>query len=303
LISDAALPAVGENEAGGGTDDGGGDGEPSEELSARNSMAHEDDEERNGDRENLSGDKIADGGGGGRSGLGLLPGDSEQDDEDQRQHPEEITPTGSTDGGAECEEVDGIRKNSGEENETKDKRERAKPGGKRIPGAPEEGEGEREIPGNVEHENLPEEGGLLGLPARGGVEEIKIGGDSNDGDLEEVEDAEPTNAGGILVGRREKHHENGSGPQEEQDVGGPGNVCGAREKTLVVGADGHSQGFEREANGEKEPELARVTGRAARDMEGASGSKEDHSEVEGIGEKEACAGGANKFEVQDEKQG
>ena len=126
---DAALPAVGEDEAGGGTDDGGGDGEPSEgQLLTGNGTAHEDDEERDGDRENLSGDKLA--GGRGRrdsGGSGLLPGDGEQDDDEEGQHPEEVAPSGSTDGGAEGEKVIGIGENSGEEDETKDQRERAKP--------------------------------------------------------------------------------------------------------------------------------------------------------------------------------
>ena len=87
---------------------------------------------------------------------------------------------------------------------------------------------------------------MRGLPAGGGVEEIEIGGDGNDRDLDEVEDAEPINAGGVLVGTRKEHHEDGSGPDEEQDVGGPGNLRGAGDETLVVGADGLSEGFESE---------------------------------------------------------
>jgi len=62
------------------------------------------------------------------------------------------------------------------------------------------------------------------------------------------------------------------------------------------------ESFEGECDGQEEPELARVTGRAARDIEGAGGSEEDHGEVEEIGEKEAGGGGANKFEVEYEKE-
>src|SRR5208337_1896194 len=56
-------------------------------------------------------------------------------------------------------------------------------------------------------------------------------------------------------------------------------------------------------DGQEEPELARVTGRAAGDIEAAGGGENNHGEVEGIGEKEAGGGGANKFEVAGEKQG
>jgi len=129
VVGDAALPAVGEHEAGGGTDDRGGDGDPSEgQLFTSDGTAHENDEERDGNRENLSGDKLADGReGGDGSGLGLLPGDGEQDNDEVGQHPEKVTPTGSAGGGTEGKEVIGIGENSGEEDETKDKAERAKP--------------------------------------------------------------------------------------------------------------------------------------------------------------------------------
>jgi len=273
-------------------------------LLTGNGAAHEDDEERDGDRENLSGNELA-GGRGRRDSRGsrLLPGDREEDDDEEGQHPEEVAPSGSTDGGAEREKVFAIGENSGEEDETKGQRERAKPGGERSPGAEEEGEREKEIPGNVENEDLPEESGLRGLPAGGGVEEIEIGGDGNDRDLDEVEDAEPINADGVLVGTRKEHHEDGSGPDEEQDIGGPGNVRGTRDKTLVVRADGLSEGFESNGESEKKPELACVGGRAARGIPRAGGSKEGQRQVEGIGDQEPGGGGANKLKVEDELQG
>jgi len=81
VVGDAALAAIGEDEAGGGTDDGGGDGDPSEgQLFTSDGTPHEDDEERDGNRENLGGDKLADGRGGDGSRFGLLPVNGKQDD-------------------------------------------------------------------------------------------------------------------------------------------------------------------------------------------------------------------------------
>ena len=80
-------------------------------------------------------------------------------------------------------------------------------------------------------------------------------------------------------------------------------MCGAGDEALIVGTDGFRESFEGKCDGQEEPELARVTGRAARDIEAAGGGEDNHGEVEGIGEKEAGGGGANKFEVEDEKQG
>jgi len=144
---------------------------------------------------------------------------------------------------------------------------------------------------------------LIGLPARGGVEEIKIERDGEDGDLKEVKKAKGINAGGILVGTRKKDHEYGSGPDEEENIGRPRNLCGIGNKALVVGADGLSQGLERKGDGEEEPNLASVAGRALGDIERANGGEDDHGNVEGVGNKEAGDRGVNKFEVEDEQQG
>jgi hypothetical protein len=76
----------------------------------------------------------------------------------------------------------------------------------------------------------------------------------------------------------------------------------ARDEALVIGANNLCQEFEGEGGTEEEPELTRVTGRAAGDEKGAEGGEEGHGGVEGIGEEEASSGGANKFEVEDEKQ-
>jgi hypothetical protein len=85
---------------------------------------------------------------------------------------------------------------------------------------------------------------VVGLPARRNVEEIEIGGGGDNGDLKKVEDAEPVDGGGVVIGGREKHHENGSGPDKEQKIGRPGNFRRAGNEALVVGADGLRDGFE-----------------------------------------------------------
>lgn len=141
---------------------------------------------------------------------------------------------------------------------------------------------------------------MRGLPAGGGVEEIEIGGNGNDRDLDEVEDAEPSNAGGVLVGTRKEHHEDGSGPDKEENVRRPGRLCGAGDEALIVGTDGLGQGLESEGDGEKKPELACVGGRAARGIERAGGSEEGHREVQGVGDQEPGGGRANKLKVEDE---
>ena len=87
------------------------------------------------------------------------------------------------------------------------------------------------------------------MPAKGRVEEVEIEGGGNDADLDEIESAEGIETGGVLVGTRNEQHENRRGPDEEQEIGGIGTEGGARDKTLVVGADGLSQCFEREGDG------------------------------------------------------
>ncbi len=141
------------------------------------------------------------------------------------------------------------------------------------------------------------------MPAKGRVEEVKIEGGGNDADLDEIESAEGIEAGGVLVGTRNEQHENRCGPDEEQEIGGIGTEGGARDKALIVGADGLSQCFQREGDGQQKPGLASVSGRAAGDVEGGSSSQEAHGNVQGIGEKEAGGGGVKQCEVEDEKKG
>jgi hypothetical protein len=87
--------------------------------------------------------------------LGLLPRSGEEDDEEVGEHPEEITPTGSTGGSVQGEEVGGIGEDGGKKDETQDETKMAKPCGARSARAEEEGERENEIADNVENEDLP----------------------------------------------------------------------------------------------------------------------------------------------------
>jgi hypothetical protein len=140
------------------------------------------------------------------------------------------------------------------------------------------------------------------LPARGDVKEIEVDGGGDNGDLKKVEDAEQVErGGGVVVGGWEKHHEDGSSPDEEQKIGRPGNLRRAGDERLVIGADGLSDGFERQSDREKSPELAGVAGGTASDVEGGNGGQEEHGEVQGVGEKKAFGGGMNELQIEDEQ--
>src|SRR5208283_1919963 len=176
---------------------------------------------------------------------GTLPGGGENNHEQIGQGPEEIAPAGRAGVGAECEEIVAIGKASGKEDGHHRSGEVTEPGRERGSGAKEESGRENKIPDDVEDENLAEKVSVVGLPAGRDVEEIEIGGGGDDGDLKKVEDAEPVDGGGIVVVGGKKHHENGSSPDEEQKIGRQGNLGGAGNETLEVGADGLSDGFER----------------------------------------------------------
>ena len=92
---------------------------------------------------------------------------------------------------------------------------------------------------------------MVGLPTRGGVEEIEIESDSEDGDLQKIEKTKGIDDGGILFGTRKEDHEYGSSPDEEEDVGGPRALRGARDETLVIGADGLTEGLQGKRDSEK----------------------------------------------------
>lgn len=94
-------------------------------------------------------------------------------------------------------------------------------------------------------------------PTDGRVEKVEIKSDSDDDSLEKIEDAEPVNAGGNIVGRRIKKEKERSGPDKEEDVRGPGRLSRTGHETLIVGGNGLSEGFEDESDSDENPDLAR----------------------------------------------
>ena len=273
-------------------------------MFASDGVAHEDDEEGNGDGKNLSDEEVADAGRRGRKrqGAGWTPIEGKEDDDEMGKHPEEISPAWGNAGIDDGEEVFDIGENESEEDGGQGAGKGAQPGREGGAGAEEESEGEDEVAGDVDEEDFTEDGGLIGSPTSGGIEEIEVEGDGDDGDLEEVEKAEGVDSGGVLVRARKKDHEDGSGPDEKENIGGPGRMRGAGNKTLVIGADGLSERFEGKSDGEERPDLAGVAGRASRREERAGGGEQGHGEVEGIGNKEIGEGGAIKFDVEEQEQ-
>ena len=134
---------------------------------------------------------------------------------------------------------------------------------------------------------------VIGLPAQWGKEKVDVNRDGEDGDLQEIEKAKGVDGGGIVFGAGQKHHEDGSGPDEEEDIGRPRRERGAGDKGLVVGSDGLCGGGERESDGEQEPELAGIAGGAASRVERADGGEQDNGEVEGVGQEQAGGTGVD----------
>lgn len=296
-----ALSAIGEDEAKGRAGERSGNDEPrDEELLFGDLAAHENDENRNGNGKNLSGEELADPrGGGNRSGFGALPGDGEEDEEEVGAKKDEVTPTGKTGGSMKGDEVYRIGENGEEKDGTKNKGEGAQPGGRRSTGAQEEGERENEVADNVESEDLAEDSGLIGLPASGGVEEEEIESDGEDGELEEVQDGGPIEGRRGFVGARKEDHENGGGPDEKEDVRRPGSLRGVWDEALVVSTDNLSEGFQSKGEGEEEPELARVGGRSASDEATAECGPKDNAEVERIGNEKVLGGVMNQKQIKE----
>ena len=196
----------------------------------------------------------------------------------------------------------GVGDAGSEKYEGERERKRANPGGQGGARAKEKRGSQNRIANDVKDENLAENGVLIGLPAQRGKEKIDVDRDGEDGDLQEIEKAKSVDGGGIVFGAGKKHHEDGSGPDEEEDIGRPGRVRGVGDEGLVVGGDGLRGGVEREGDGEEEPELAGVAGRAASRGERADGGEQDDGEVERVGEQQTGDGGADEIEVEDEEQ-
>ena len=62
------------------------------------------------------------------------------------------------------------------------------------------------------------------------------------------------------------------------------------------------EGFQRESDGQKQPELAGIPGRPTGDIERADGHKDNHGKFKGIGEDESRGRGVHKQEIEGEKQ-
>jgi hypothetical protein len=306
VVSNVTLPAVGEDETSRRTEDGGGDGKPSKkELFARNGASKEDDEKGQTHRKELGSEEIA----GARrrkrerGGLRLLPVDSEEDHGEIGQHPEEVAPTGVVEGGVEGEKIIRIGEGRNQENEGKNERESAEPRGERGTTTKKKTASEQKIAGNVEDEHATEEEVVVGAPAGRRVEEVKIDGDGNDGDLEEVEETNGIEIGGFLLGAGKEDHEDGSGPDKEKNVGGFGDVRGARDKALVIGAEALGNSFDSKGDREEKPNLAWEAGRAKSNTKTAEGGEADGDEEQGVGSKKTHGRGANQFDVEDKQEG
>jgi hypothetical protein len=122
--------------------------------------------------------------------------------------------TGIEDG----EEVLTFREEESDEDDSKDEGKQAKPSRDNGARAEEKGESKDEVAGNVNDEDLAEKGGLIGLPAGWSVEKIKVESGGEDGDLKKIEKANGVDAGGVVVGTGKEDHENGCGPNEEENV-------------------------------------------------------------------------------------
>jgi hypothetical protein len=235
-------------------------------------------------------------------GDGLIPVAGEDDDDEAGYHPEEIAPAGGDANIDDGEQILDVGENEGEENDRQHQGEIAEPGRNEGTGTKEKGKGQQGIAGDVDEKNLPKESGLVGLPARRRIEEIEIESEGEDGDLEEIEEADEVDARGEFVGERDKDHEDWSGPDEEENVRRPGVLRRAGDEALIVGTDGLAEGFEGEGGGEEKPQLAGIAIGAAGGIVGADGGENHHGEIEGIGDEEIGGERADEFEIEDKEQ-
>src|SRR5712664_2704282 len=240
FLGDAALFAVGEDETNGGAEEGGGDGNPGKRnLINRNGAPHEEDEKGDHNGKTIGDGEIAERGD--WFGYGILAatrrGGKENNGEPGKEK-EKITPTGGAERGLECEEKIGIGQDGEQKHEEESEGKRAKAGRGGVARAEKEARGEKRVTHDIEGQDMARQVRGAGEPPRWGIKEVEIGGDGNDGDLCEVEDAEPIPAAGFFVGGGKEHHEDRSGPNEEEDVRGHGHVRGAGDVALVVGGDG-----------------------------------------------------------------
>src|ERR1700722_18230142 len=247
FLGDADLLPIGEDEAYGGAEEGSADGDPGKgKLINRDSAPHEEDEQGEhhgkavGDGEIAkTGDRFGDG-----IPAAALPNDCEINHGQIGKEEEKISPAGGAERGFQGEEKIGIGEDGEQKHEEESKRKRAKAQGGGLAGAEKEAGGEGRVTNDIEDKDLTGEVQGIGEPARRSIEKVEIGGEGEDGDLREIEDAEPIPAAGFFVGDREEHHEDRSGPDEEENVRGHRHLRGAGNEALVVGGDGLGKSFE-----------------------------------------------------------
>jgi len=304
ILGNTVLLLIGQDEAATGADDGGGHGQPGEqEMFEGDGIAHKNNQQRHNDRQELgAGQRGTRGFGkaqriGGRS----FPCSSEEDDGGGGKRPNKVAQSGSGERSCDEDKVGEIGKGCGGKDQRQNNTKRAKPRRKLIAGAKGKAQGKEKIANNVENEDLAKDGGLFEQPARGREEEVQIHGNGHDGDLKEVQYAEPVDAGGRLVGGRKKHQKDGSWPNKEEDVGRPRGLSSTRNKTLVIGSDGLSGRLESKGKGKKDPKLPRVTESVPGTVVAGNGSQRGCQEIETIASEDGGPGGTEKGDLGEEQ--
>lgn len=207
--------------------DGSGDRKPCEkEVFAGDRVAHEDDEQRKGNGQDLRCNR-----GRGRRGRHrkcadgwLAPTSSQQDDAGIGKHPDNVAPTGSSDRVRERKVIRDVCRRGKRESQDQHQTKRTEPGRHVGAGAKQEAQGKKRIAKRVEDEDVSKDRVLLG-PTGGREEKIEIRSDGYDGDLDEIEDARPVDARGSLVGGREKEQRIGAGQTKKSTSEGHGDCA------------------------------------------------------------------------------
>ena len=266
IRGDATLAAIGENEAYGGTEDGSAESDPGEKrVAGSDGAGHEDDQQRHDEREELGGEKSFAAGGGRGDGdtsgrFTIEPVGGEENDDEIGEHGEKIAPTGIAGRGGQRKQIIGVGDDGKEEHESQDRKEITKPRGRGGAGSVEKSRGEKKVASDVNGQNSADQRVLVSSPARSEIEEVEVGSDGNDGDLEEIETAQNVDALKFFLRTRKQDHEDRSGPNEEEDVGRFSGEGGARDEALVIRTENLSTTFSGDGNGQQDPDLADITG-------------------------------------------
>ena len=305
IFGNAALFAIGEDEADGGAEEGSRDGDPGNgKLIAGQITAHEEDEKGNDDGEAVGDSEIAEGGdrfGDGIAG-GVGPGGGQENHSEAGKEKKKVSPACGAESGFESEQIVRIRNHGQEKHTGEAERKGTQAGGDGVAGAEEETEGKQSVTDDVEDQDLAGDVRGVGQPAGRGVEEIEIGGEGDDGDLGKIKNAEPIPTTRFFIANGKKHHEYGSGPDKKENVGGHREIRRTGNVALVVGGDGLGEGFDGEGDREERPELASVTLRATGRVERGESGEKDDAEIEGVGEEVARFRVADGDEVKKEER-